>query len=373
MKFKLFTLFFIFTLGAFAQKAKVTAAYNFQRYDELDKAKEAIDEAVANAETAGFWKAWKYRGDIYYAIAKTEKEEFKGLSENPLQVAFESYKQVFKVEASKKMDENEINSALQRIYPLAFNTGIAFYNNEDYKKARGYFEICFGVNAHFGSVDTLSLYNIALTSDLSGDIEKAIEAYSQCIDYNYRGANTIAELANIYLVAERTDDAKALLKKGRKKYPRNQFLVTTELNIYLTNGEFEDALENLNIAIENDPTNPIFYYARGTIYNNQPNLEKAIEDYSKAIENDVNYFDAYYNLGALYFNQGADMINACNEIMDNKKYEACKAEADIVFQNALPPLEKAYELNPEDQNTVVSLKQVYVRTGNTEKYEQMGK
>ena len=36
-------------------------------------------------------------------------------------------------------------------------------------------------------------------------------------------------------------------------------------------------------------------------------------------------------------------------------------------------VERAYELNPEDQNTLVSLKQTYVRTGQTEKYNALNK
>lgn len=373
MKFKLLALFLIISASSFAQKAKVTSAYNYERYGELDKAKEAIDEAVVEPTTSTFWKAWLFRGNIYVSIARSQEEAFANLSDNPVQVAYESYKKVYDYQDDKKLDVEDLNRRYKQIYPMAFNVGIEAYNNKDYAKAGTYFKICEDVNTHFGIVDTLSMYNVALTSDLVGDVKTAEEYYKKCIEQGYRGDNTYVELASLYLKNEDQESAKALLKKARKAYPNSQPIITTELNIYLQNEQFDEALENLNAAIKNDPSNDIFYYARGTIYNNKGDMEKAEADYIKAVEINNDNFDAYYNLGALYYNRGADAINACNEIMDNKKYNACKDEANKVFVQAVPYLERAYELNPEDQNTLVSLKQTYVRTGQTEKYNELNK
>jgi hypothetical protein len=40
---------------------------------------------------------------------------------------------------------------------------------------------------------------------------------------------------------------------------------------------------------------------------------------------------------------------------------------------AEPYLERANKLNPTDESTLLSLKQLYVRTGETEKYEAIKK
>jgi len=373
MKFNLLVLFIIVSTTVFAQKAKVTSAYNYERYGELDKAKEAIDDAVLDPSTASFWKAWLFRGNIYVSITRSQDEAYANLSENPVQVAYESYKKVYDYQDDKKLDVEDLNRRYKKIYPMAFNVGIAAYNEKNYSKARDYFKICEDVNSHFGITDTLSMYNVALTSDMVGDVKTAEEYYNKCIDQGYRGDNTYVELANLYLKNKDEESAKSVLKKARKAYPNSQAVITTELNIYLQNEQFDEALDNLNAAIQNDPTNDIFFYARGTIYNNKGEMEKAESDYIKAVELNNDNFDAYYNLGALYYNRGADAINACNEIMDNKKYNACKDEANKVFIQAIPYLERAYELDPEDQNTLVSLKQTYVRTGQTEKYEALNK
>lgn len=373
MKFKLLVLFTIFSTFSYAQKAKVTSAYNYNNYGELDKAQEAIDQAIADPSTAGFWKAWMFRGDIYVSIARTQDENFKKLSPDPVKVAYESYKKVYSLDDSKKLDMNELNQKYRSMYPMAFNVGIEAYNEKNYDRARQYFMVCEDVNKHFGITDTLSMYNVALTSDLLNDVSTAEAYYQKCIDAGYKGDNTYVELVNLYLKNEMEEKAKETLKKARKDYPDSQPIITTELNIYLANEQYDEALKNLDAAIKNDPSNDIFYYARGTIYNNKGENEKAEADYLKAVELNNDNFDAFYNLGALYYNNGADAINACNEIKDNNEYKKCKDKANLIFEKAVPYLERAYELNPEDQNTLNSLKQTYVRTGQTEKYNALKK
>lgn len=375
MRFTFFVLLFALSTTVLGQRANVTSAYNYEKYGELDKAKQAIDEAAEDGSTSDWWKTWFFRGNIYMSIARSQEEKFQNLSENPVKEAYESYKKLYEMERNRKMDYNDLDRRFKNIYPTAFNTGIEAYNAKDYLKAREYFLICEGVNAHFDKVDTLSMYNVALTSDLSGDIDKAAEYYKKCIEYDYKGAQTANDLVNMYLRAEKTDKAKEAVKEMRKIYPNDQGLLTTELNFYLSEGNFDEALTNLDLAIKNDPDNSIFYYARGTIYNEKGEVEKAKTDYLSAIEKDSSNFDALYNLGALYYNQGADKINSCNDIpvSENAKYEKCKKEATVYFEKALPHLEAAYAINPEDQNTIVSLKQCYSRTGQTEKYQQLGK
>src|SRR5690606_27411640 len=113
------------------------------------------------------------------------------------------------------------------------------------------------------------------------------------------------------------------------------------------------------------------YFSLGVVYDNLDNKEAAIEAYTNALEIDPDYFDANYNLGALYFNQGVEMNNAANEIKDNKKYEAARAEARKVFEKSLPYLEKAHELDKADIGAISSLMQLYALIGQNDKYSEM--
>ena len=55
-----------------AQKAAVQSAINYLRYDDLDKAKAAIDGASTNEGSMGMSKTWYYKGCIYQAIYESE-------------------------------------------------------------------------------------------------------------------------------------------------------------------------------------------------------------------------------------------------------------------------------------------------------------
>ena len=67
------------------------------------------------------------------------------------------------------------------------------------------------------------------------------------------------------------------------------------------------------------------------------------------------------------------MFLKANDIMDVNKYTAAIEEAMAVFAKGLPFMEKAYELNPKDINTLTSLKELYYRLKQTDKYEKISK
>ena len=65
------------------------------------------------------------------------------------------------------------------------------------------------------------------------------------------------------------------------------------------------------------------------------------------------------------------MANAANNIKDIGAFEAAKAKANAKFTQSEPYLEKAFELNGTDKATLNSLKLLYARTGETEKYNRI--
>jgi hypothetical protein len=84
-------------------------------------------------------------------------------------------------------------------------------------------------------------------------------------------------------------------------------------------------------------------------------------------------FGANYNLGALYFNKGGETRNKANGTSNNTEYKKINKKADDLFAKALPYLETAHELNAEDKNTLLSLKQLYYLNGDYAKSEDMKK
>jgi tetratricopeptide (TPR) repeat protein len=362
----------LFTVNLFAQKAKVVSTYNYLKYNELDKAKEAIDLAAEHPDTKEMAKTWFYRGQVYYMLAISQEESFKALHPDPISVAYESLKKAYTYD-TKKIDINELDQAYAGLIAPLFGSGVKAYNEKKYDNAVAVFEKCIDINNNFKRIDTLSYYNAGLAAERAGNTDVAASYYRKCIELNYGGGKIFANLADVYKTAGNEAEALKVLKEGRTKYPNEQELITSEINLYLKNENYQEALGNLDLAIKNDPSNPTFYFARGSIYDQQKDLVNAEADYKKAIELKPEFFDANYNLGALFFNDGAEIYNQANDLplKEAKKATELRAKAENKFKLALPYLEKAHELNPQDKSTMLSLKQLYVRTNQTEKYNSI--
>ena len=63
------------------------------------------------------------------------------------------------------------------------------------------------------------------------------------------------------------------------------------------------------------------------------------------------------------------MLNDANNILDDAKYKAAKEEAETELKAALPFLEKAHAIDPTDIQTMSSLKVIYARTNQMDKFD----
>lgn len=111
------------------------------------------------------------------------------------------------------------------------------------------------------------------------------------------------------------------------------------------------------------------------LYSENKEFDKAKAALTEAREllpNDEDLKTTEFNL---YFNEGyasladeaklVDQINASTA--DKKKYDDLMNQRKAMFQKALPAFEKAYSINPADENTKSILKIAYDVTGQKEK------
>ena len=172
---------------------------------------------------------------------------------------------------------------------------------------------------------------------------------------------------------QENDRALEYLSIGRKKYPTNEYLLNTEINLYIKLNKLSDLIVKFTEAIELDPENSMLYLNRGIIYDQEKDTENAEKDYMKAIKLNPSSFGANYNLGALYFNLGAETINKANATSNNNTHRKLKKAAESLFAKALPYMEDAHIIDANDENTMISLKQLYYRNGNYAKSNEIKK
>ena len=377
-------LFMVSANIMFAQGAKVLNAYNYLQDGELSKAQTEIDPAITHEKTKLDGKTWYYRGQIYEQIYFSTEERFASLKDGSLMKAIESFGNAIEL-GSKRINMNDVNDRYQRLAAFCYQEGVEQFNAKNYTDAVQFFETCYTVRLEAGAVDSGAIYSAAVAA-LNGKMyEEAEKDFKKAIEIKYSLEDSYINLANLYKERGDKEAYKATLAEARKVLPKSQEIITAEINIYLESKEFDKALENLNLAIENDPNNFLLYFVRGNIYDTKqasmlndgkkeesvPFFEKAKNDYAKALEVKNDYFDAAYSLGALYYNKGAEMLNDANMISDDAKYKVAKEKADQQLRDALPYLEKAHGLEPTDLSTMTSLKELYARTNQMDKYKEM--
>ena len=347
--------------GINAQNSKRTSAFNYFKNGKLDKAKEYIDPCITHEKTMNVAKTWYYRGNIYLQIALSKKPEYQSLDSNALEVAYESYKKCAELDSRGEFLD-DVQNNYRVIASNFFNLGVAKYNVSDYMGAANSFQNTYNITLEMGAVDTLALSNVALAYDIAEEYDLALEKYLQLIEIGYQDPLIFNSLATLYL-NQKSDTvlSEKYVAEGRALFPEDYQLLISETNLYLARGDNEKAISNLEKALETDSENQTIWFALGTNYENVGDLEAAEKAYQKCIEIDPTYADAYYNMGAMFNNQAAEIIEVANELpLDAvKEYDAEKAKADALLEKALPYLEKSDELNPDNLETMQTLKQIY--------------
>ena len=382
MRKKLIVLFLCLSAAyGYAQKANVQSAFNYLKYDQLDKAKEAIDAAVAYESTANSEKAWYYRGLIYEQMYKHEK--FATLAPDPLKTAYESYSKALEL-APKGDFTDDINARLKAVGVTYMSKGIEEFNAKTYAEAVNSFEMALKTMPN----DTNVLFNAGLAADKAGNYQKAIVYYTKVNDWNPQDLKVYSLLVNAYRAVGDTTKSIEVIKKGRKNFPDDYSMLLAEINVYLSEGKSQEVIDLLKQAIDKDPKNESLHFALGTTYDNlgaskngtkppkaDEYLANAEASYKKAIELKPDYFEANYNLGALYFNQGAEIANQANKlpISAQKQFDEAQKKFKEKFAQAQPYFEKALQINPNDPGTLLSLRELYAKTNQMDKSAEMKK
>lgn len=368
----LLSLSLLIGLGAYAQKNKRTSAYMYNKNQQYDKAKEAIDEAVLHEKTINDAKTWMYRGEIYYNIATSGDTAVMALAPDAVDVAYESFAKAKQLDV-KNTYEGELTLYLINLTNLFYQQAGEGFQNGDYDVAIEGFKKAFAISQLDGKFDTIAAFNVGMAGVLSNNPAVAAEYLQKCVDVNF-------EEPRVYMFYNRSakqlgDTVRAIeiIKQGREVFPGDLTLLLEEAQIYLEKGETENLQNSLTEAIGQDPENENLYFLLGKTYDDQGNKEAAEENYKKAGELNPEFFEAFYNMGAIYVNSASEYQAEANDLPLNetKKYEELTGLANAELEKAVPYLEKSLELKPDDVATITALKEAYARLKMNDKLQML--
>lgn len=373
----------IITIVTFAQSHNVVNASIALRNEEYADAKKFIDEAYATESTSNDAKMWNYRSKIYLQIALKQGEQ----DADAVFKATEAHLKCLQTDKKGRIvvrkwtaKEDVLAGMVQCGYKL-FNHAISEYNAGNYNSALKHYAAIFDI-IPLDEEDQLKrrnitketiLYNSFFSAYKMKDNTKSKELLQELIDINFNEPSIFTHMSNIYIEEKNTDKALEYLALGRDMFEEDQALINAEINLYIQLGRTSELIGKLGEAIALDDENDLLYFNRGTIYDQEGDIANAEKDYLKALDLNPTAFGANYNLGALYFNSGVETNNKANGTSNNTVYAKLKKQADAAFAKALPYLETAHELDTEDKNTLLSLKQLYYLNNDYAKSEEMKK
>jgi tetratricopeptide (TPR) repeat protein len=377
------TLLLVITNLIFAQKHNIVNASIALRNENYTEAKTYIDEAYETESTANEPKMWNYRAPIYllFALKEPTLDTEAAFKATEAHIKCLQKDKKGRVVVRKWTSEEDILAGLIQCGYKLFNVAIDKYNAEDYNGSLKYYNAIFDI-IPLDAEDQLKrgnitretiLYNSFFSSNKMKDNSTSKDLLQQLIDINFNEPAIYIHMSNIHIEEKNTDKALEYLALGRDMFEDDQGLINTEINLYIQLGRTSELIGKLGEAIALDEENDLLYFNRGTIYDQEGDLANAEKDYLKALDLNPSAFGANYNLGALYFNAGVETNNKANGTSNNTVYKKLKKQGEASFAKSLPYLETAHELNAEDKNTLLSLKQLYYLNGNYAKSEKMKK
>jgi tetratricopeptide (TPR) repeat protein len=295
-----------------------------------------------------------------------------------------------------QIDPRESNNMLNPVAPPVglelvltgfINQGAVLYTQNNISEAHKMFMESVQLSAMLGKPNEYAMFLAARTARLDSNFVVADQIYSTLIDMNTSNPDVYAEYARMLTNDGEYEKALEVVNKGYEIDEQNREIMLSEADIYLSQKDFVKTKEVLEQILVNDPDNAELNYYIGDMYNEFTKdstiteeqfleyLQEANKYYQRALKIKPDFMNAVFNNGIIYFNYGVEVIRQIQELPPsaNVEYNRGKQRADSLFRIALPLLEYAFELSPEDMPTIYTLRQIYTRLDMMDKAIEMKK
>ena len=372
------TMSLLFISAGFAQKSNRTSAYMYKDKGQLENAKKAIDKAVQNEKTKNDSKTWLYYGEIYYDIATSPLPQFRKLDTLAATKASVALKKATTLDASskKKRISKEADEYIKKLSAVFYAKGAQVFKQNNYDRAIEYFKDAFQVSQVLGTFDTTAAFNVGITGVLGKKPKVAAEYLKKCVDVNFKEPKLFVYYNRALQQLGDTAAAESVIKLGRSRFPENLSLLLEQAQLYLERGQARQLINSLEEAIAKEPNNPAnanFCFLIVKSYDDMVVSGTAEIAYNRAIKINPKFFEAYYNIGAIFVNKASKLQKEANDLPLSKvkEYNVLNNEANADLKKAIPWLEKALSINPNDKPTISGLKEAYARLKMKDKLKEL--
>lgn len=305
-------------------------------------------------------------------------ERTKSVYETPLDEAYNSFVKVSELDKEGKYTE-KLNLDLNKLKNQLKKDGINNYYRGNKEQALKSFELVLTINkipVLNGEKDTIMIQYSGIIARELNHVEKAIEHYLELASIDNE-PNTWLLLKEDYLKLKDTVNAINIMEKAFVKYPDTLNVIANLVDLYIRNNKIAEGLNTIEQALVQNPEKGELYYWKGRLELNSSDsgrIEQALKSYDIAIAKNPNLYYVYYDMGFIFYLQGQDLFTRAGDEKDKKFREQLLVVGTEKYNQALPNLEKALELNKINKEirkeTLDTLKRVYYKLQMMDKYEE---
>lgn len=138
------------------------------------------------------------------------------------------------------------------------------------------------------------------------------------------------------------------------------------INDFISREDYSGANDLIDEAMEANQQDDELLNLKGLIVENQQDIYEAFPFYQRCIElNDSNAL-GQFNVGRYFYNKAQETRR--NSSLYGKKLAAL---VNPIYREALPYLEKSYTLNPNNQDLINALRDIYYKLGEAQKLQEI--
>ncbi len=358
----------------------------------------------------------------------------KPVDPDALPKAYEAFTKALSLDQDGKYSSKKSTMKnIAKLRELLKDEAINFYMAGEYQKAIDYLEKSIDLfkyprleedtTANIGAY----YYYAGIFAYNAGDKDKAIKYLKEAINHGFEIGTCYQYLAQVYYEKGDTATAVKELEEGAKKYPQEVKIIYSLIDYYSPRGEYDKAISYLDKAIAMTPDMAVLYFVKGDAYakiylnllkkyfsqlRSGDSLSKAAfrsrmnqaehdrlqkeadnmyakaeetkkeadkylnlveEWYKKGFEKDPNFANAYIMLGNFYTDVAQENYKYGQPQRKQEIYDKYMGLFKQYLKKAIENYEKYDKLHPDDLDVLETLKSLYYKVGEKEKYAQIKK
>lgn len=335
------------------QTYRIQNAKRFLEAGDLDSANYHIQYAMKHSRTSQYAKTWH----CYFMINKgylnlsTISSNDSASYLNELFVAFEK---------CRTYDETDEFTSAIRPHMVSicedFKKRAATYHEihrvHSYTKIQELYVQCLKA---LGMLPKKESFELAEAHQDLRNYEDALKHYRYCIDQKYDTEHAYIESINVLFEMNEPDRADELYVEAITAFPLSTKLIFIEIGQLISKKLFFKARTRILEALNVNGPNADLYLLLGQVNDELGLDEDAIDAYSKAGKSASANFDICLKVGMFFLEKGNDTNNS------------------ELYANAKIYLEKSESINAQDTTLLLSLRDLYLKSGDIPNYERINK